>query len=195
MDRPRHPGARGPVSGNLEGHRAAEHDNREQCCALPRYPRRCHLRLRAGAPGAGRRPKDADPRALVDIRLGRARRLHRRDTRRRHRGEVGAQRIVARLGSGMTRIDPAALAGAWRLTRWHNTIDGRVSTPLGGEPHGLLIYAADGWMAVQITASHRAAIDTADPLGGDELQRAAAYATSLSYCGRYEVDGEQLIHA
>ena len=49
-------------------------------------------------------------------------------------------------------------------------------------------------MAVQITAADRRPFGSADPLGGNEPDRAAAYSTCLAYCGRYEVCGETVVH-
>jgi hypothetical protein len=91
-------------------------------------------------------------------------------------------------------LDAAALIGRWKLTSWHNSIGGQLSYPLGRAPQGVLIYTPDGWMAVQITAPDRHAIDTMDPLGGSEPERATAYATSLAYCGRYEVEDDRVVH-
>jgi hypothetical protein len=33
-----------------------------------------------------------------------------------------------------------------------------------------------------------------DPLGGSEPERAAAYATAFSYCGRYEVQDDHVVY-
>jgi hypothetical protein len=87
------------------------------------------------------------------------------------------------------------LVGRWRLMAWE-IVDGGAQAvrPLGDDAYGVLIYTADGSMAVQIAAADRPPLRTADPLGGSEAQRAAAYSTCLAYCGRYEVRGETVVH-
>jgi len=105
---------------------------------------------------------------------------------------------VARLGeltaSAETRVLPE-LVGRWRLAAWEITHGpDEILRPLGYDAEGLLIYTAEGSMAVQITAADRRPLGGADPLGGSERQRAAAYSTCLAYCGRYEVCGETVVH-
>jgi len=105
---------------------------------------------------------------------------------------------MARLGELSAADEIRALpelVGRWRLVAWETT-HGSDETirPLGDDAHGLLIYTADGSMSVQITAADRKLLGSADPLGGSELQRAAAYSTCLAYCGRYEVCGETVVH-
>jgi hypothetical protein len=105
---------------------------------------------------------------------------------------------VARLGelTGRGSCAPHDLVGRWRLVAWELTDSrGEVVRPLGDDADGVLIYTADGSMAVQITAAARPRIGTLDPLGGSEQQRAAAYSTCLAYCGRYEIDDETIVHA
>jgi hypothetical protein len=93
-----------------------------------------------------------------------------------------------------TRVLPE-LVGRWRLVAWEIT-HGQDETlrPLGDDADGLLIYTAEGSMAVQITAAARRPLGSPDPLGGSEPERAAAYSTCLAYCGRYEVCGETVVH-
>ncbi len=87
------------------------------------------------------------------------------------------------------------VTGTWRLETWRRVNDdGTVVYPFGERPRGILIYAHDGRMAVQMLAADRPSIDTTDPLGGSAEARAAAYSTCLAYFGSYEVDGENVIH-
>lgn len=87
------------------------------------------------------------------------------------------------------------IAGTWELRTWRRfESDGRTSFPFGKSPRGLLIYAPDGRMAVQMVAADRPRIETADALGGAVEQRASAYSTCLAYFGRYEVRDDQVIH-
>lgn len=87
------------------------------------------------------------------------------------------------------------MVGAWQLVTWRRIDPGGVSVyPLGESPRGILIYTPDGHMAVQMLRRSRPAIDTDDPLGGSESARAEAYSSCLAYYGRYEVDGDRVIH-
>ena len=87
------------------------------------------------------------------------------------------------------------LSGVWKLVAWRRIAgDGSVSYPLGNDASGMLVYTADGRMTVQLTAADRPSLDTDDPLGGDEHERATAYSTCLAYYGRYAVHGDTVVH-
>jgi Lipocalin-like domain len=88
------------------------------------------------------------------------------------------------------------VAGRWRLLAWRSfDEDGAVTgQPFGEHPHGVLVYTPGGWMAAQLAATSRPAVDGTDPLGGPEDQRAAAYSTYVAYSGRYAVAGDRVIH-
>jgi hypothetical protein len=43
-------------------------------------------------------------------------------------------------------------------------------------------------------STRRTAVDGADPLGGRQDQRAAAYSTYVAYWGRYAIAGDRIIH-
>jgi hypothetical protein len=70
-----------------------------------------------------------------------------------------------------------SVAGRWHLLAWHSVGDDGAITgrPFGEHPHGVAIYTPGGWMAGQLAATSRPAVDGADPLGGPQDQRAAAY--------------------
>lgn len=90
---------------------------------------------------------------------------------------------------------PIDLTGTWKLVAWRRVADdGTVTHPFGQNAHGLLIYAADGRMAVQMTAPNRRTLPTDDPLGGDPQLRADAYSTCLAYFGSYEVEDDAVVH-
>ncbi len=87
------------------------------------------------------------------------------------------------------------LAGSWKLLAWRRIEqDGSTTYPLGEDATGVLIYAADGSMAVQMTAAHRPAIRSENALGGDLHERAQAYSTCLAYFGTWEVQADTVIH-
>jgi hypothetical protein len=90
---------------------------------------------------------------------------------------------------------PEALVGTWRLVSWENTsADGDVSHPLGEDPQGLLVYGADGFMAVALMRSSREPFARRDLLAATEDERARAAGEYVSYCGRYEVRGDLVVH-
>jgi Lipocalin-like domain len=72
--------------------------------------------------------------------------------------------------------------------------DGSRTYPFGANAHGSLIYTAEGWMAAQVCAEDRAGLLTEDPLGGSEVERAAAFSSYVAYCGPYKVTGDVVGH-
>lgn len=86
------------------------------------------------------------------------------------------------------------IVGTWRLVAWRRLEGNKITYPFGEDARGMLIYAEDGTMAVQMTAANRPSIQTTDPLGGDVNQRAAAYSTYLAYFGVWEAVGDKVIH-
>jgi hypothetical protein len=81
------------------------------------------------------------------------------------------------------------------LRAWRRLTDGGQATyPLGEGATGVLIYAPDGTMAVQMVAAGRRTILTQDALGGDPAERAVAYSTCLAYFGTYEVQHDSVVH-
>jgi hypothetical protein len=87
------------------------------------------------------------------------------------------------------------LIGTWRLAGWHRIgADGTRTEPLGPGATGLIAYTADGFMFATLTAPNRAPFAGGDPFGGTAEECRGAMATGLSYCGRWRVDGETLVH-
>jgi len=87
------------------------------------------------------------------------------------------------------------IVGSWKLAGWLRIdAQGAVAYPLGEGATGLLIYAPDGRMIVQMASANRPQLATSDPLGGDAGDRAAAYSTFLAYFGSYEVKGDTIVH-
>jgi lipocalin-like protein len=88
------------------------------------------------------------------------------------------------------------LTGTWKLLAWRRIAgDGTVTYPLGADASGLLVYTANGRMAVQMAAANRPSLTSDDPpLGGDVQQRAQAYSTCLAYVGSYELQGDTVVH-
>ncbi|WP_306364993.1 lipocalin-like domain-containing protein [Nocardia sp. CC227C] len=71
--------------------------------------------------------------------------------------------------------------GVWRLRSYYELDeDGRIGEgPLGPEPHGLLLYHADGFMSVSM-------MRTGDfPPGSEQF---------MGYAGRWRIDGGEIVH-
>lgn len=85
----------------------------------------------------------------------------------------------------MAKGEGAELVGSWKLMDYVVTdITGTVSRPLGPRPLGLLIYSADGYMAVQMTSR-----------GPDRPGAPARRQPSLvAYSGRWLRRGGRIFH-
>jgi hypothetical protein len=87
------------------------------------------------------------------------------------------------------------LIGTWRLISWENrSLDGRISYPLGKDAAGYIMYSEDGYMFVAIMRPDRVKFAAGDLLGASTEERAHAAETYVSYCGRYEFQGDSVIH-
>lgn len=79
-------------------------------------------------------------------------------------------------------MDRERLIGTWRLSEQIEKLsDGTRILPRGEHPLGLLMYAANGWMSVQLLRSERAA-------RADLAEFETAMEEYLGYFGRYTVD-------
>jgi hypothetical protein len=79
--------------------------------------------------------------------------------------------------------------GAWVLESCEACgSDGRVSYPWGQGARGYLLYSADGCMSVTAMSAERLA-----QAGGDG--KAASPGVFVSYCGRYEVREDRVVHS
>ena len=90
---------------------------------------------------------------------------------------------------------PSSVIGTWRLQLWETqTADGDVSYPLGPDAVGYLSYTPDGYVFVSMMRANRARYATSDLLGGTPAEKAEASANYVTYCGRYELREERVIH-
>jgi hypothetical protein len=86
------------------------------------------------------------------------------------------------------------LIGTWRLAAWHRiAADGTRTEPLAGAK-GLIAYTADGFMFATLMGPDRPPFVAPDPLGGGAEECRRAMSTALSYCGRWRLDGDRLVH-
>lgn len=85
--------------------------------------------------------------------------------------------------------------GTWRLVSWElRASTGEPYHPLGKDATGLLIYSADGHMAVSLSKPGRTAFETPFLFEGSPAEKMAAMESYASYAGRYEVQGNKVLH-
>ncbi|WP_414565783.1 MULTISPECIES: lipocalin-like domain-containing protein [unclassified Anabaena] len=107
------------------------------------------------------------------------------------------------------------IVGTWKLVAWETkAADGQIHYPFGENPIGYITYTADGYISAIIMKSHRLLIE----IPSEELMQARkvflrpwllvtgwkfikaifrylqAAANYVSYSGRYEIQGETVIH-
>jgi hypothetical protein len=89
----------------------------------------------------------------------------------------------------------SALVGGWRLVSYETrTAEGGVSYPLGRDATGLILYTPDGHMSVALMSANRTNYASGDMRGGTAEEKLAAAETYISYCGRYELKGDEVVH-
>jgi hypothetical protein len=71
---------------------------------------------------------------------------------------------------------------------------GTISYPLGRDAVGVIVYTDDGYMFVAIMCPDRQPFAAGDLLKGSGEEKARAAETYVSYCGRYELHGDTVIH-
>jgi len=85
--------------------------------------------------------------------------------------------------------------GTWRLISWEDETEaGEKRSPFGPNPNGYIMYSADGYMSVVLCFADRARFAADDPFGGTPAEEVSAYESYSSYCGRYEVQADRVIH-
>lgn len=111
-------------------------------------------------------------------------------------GDAGRRQL--RLGQGQ-RVDKNDLVGTWKgLGHDVTAPDGTVTYPHGKDHPASLIYTADGHMAVVATRKDRKKFTS--PVSGRDIsaatleEKAAAAEGCVAYFGRYEVEGEEVLH-
>lgn len=96
----------------------------------------------------------------------------------------------------MSKLKADDLLGAWHLESWTMDVDGGDRHyPFGEAPTGLIVYTADGWMSAAIHRHARDLLPADIPfrrIAQDKL--ADAYLTYFHYAGRFEIEGEYVLH-
>lgn len=84
------------------------------------------------------------------------------------------------------------LVGSWTLVSWTRQVGGAEEPGLfGKDAVGQILYSADGRMCMTLMSRSRSNFKSPDFRGGTPEEKAAAYDSFQSYCGRYEVNAEQ----
>lgn len=85
--------------------------------------------------------------------------------------------------------------GSWRLISFElRSANGQVNYPFGQNVNGYIIYSLDGYVSVAFMRSGRPHFHTEDLLAGSVEEKALAFDTYFSYCGKYEIRGNKVIH-
>jgi len=84
------------------------------------------------------------------------------------------------------------LLGAWHLESWSFVYDdGRPQEfPLGTDAKGIIMYTPDGHVSATLMRAGRA-----NKAPASDAERAAAFAESFAYAGRYEVRDATVFHS
>ena len=81
------------------------------------------------------------------------------------------------------------------MLSWENqAADGRVTYPMGTDPNGYVIYAADGRFSITISQRGRSGFAAGDLLSGTAEEQARAMEGFVAYAGRYSFHGDRVIH-
>jgi len=93
------------------------------------------------------------------------------------------------------KMKTKSFVGTWRLVSCElRTGEGQVSYPFGKDAVGYIMYNEDGYMSVVIMSTNRPKFTSGDLLKGTTEEKVAAAETYVSYCGRYDVKDEKVVH-
>ena len=84
--------------------------------------------------------------------------------------------------------------GTWKLVSCELRRGNEVSYPFGEDPVGFIIYNSDGYMAAFLAPKERSHFKSDDIMGGSAEEKIAAMDTFVSYCGRFEVLSDMVVH-
>ena len=84
--------------------------------------------------------------------------------------------------------------GTWKLVSFEYLSSDQVTYPYGKNPVGYIMYNSDGYMAVTFMTSKRRRFASTDMMGATAEEKVTAADTYFSYCGRYKVTEDKVIH-
>lgn len=88
-----------------------------------------------------------------------------------------------------TTAQTADITGTWTLVKADKLLpDGTRVSDYGDNPHGLVIFTADGYYSVQIYRADRLKFSSGDKLKGSPEEYKQASLSTSSHFGRYSVD-------
>jgi hypothetical protein len=106
-------------------------------------------------------------------------------------GERNADAAKGKIHSMSREVIPK-LVGYWKLISFHSQdSSGRIAYPFGKDAQGMLIYEADGRMAVQLMNPNRPGFTSDDPLVTSEAEVRAAFGGYTAYYGTYSVNPDE----
>lgn len=93
-----------------------------------------------------------------------------------------------------------SLVGTWKLVRFvvHRSGGQGDVYPFGEDAQGLILYGADGWMSAVLSHADRDELSSRrlESMGkAPDAEKAAAFETYLSYCGRWRLEGDEVVHS
>ena len=85
--------------------------------------------------------------------------------------------------------------GAWALASFEvRSAKGALTYPFGHDVRGYIMYNQDGYMSVAFMSAGRARCKSEDMRAVTAEEKVSAMDTYLSYCGKYEVRGDKVVH-
>ncbi len=88
-----------------------------------------------------------------------------------------------------------SFVGTWKLISYEvRAADGKVTYPWGDKPEGRLMYSEDGHVSVAMMAPDRPLFEARELKLGTAEEKVAAVDKYISYAGRYEVQGDKVVH-
>ena len=95
----------------------------------------------------------------------------------------------------MNKMRQNSLVGTWRLISCElRSANGEINYPFGQDASGYITYTEDGYMFVAVMNSNRSKFASGDFKRGTTEETVAAARTYLSYCGKYDIQGNTVIH-